>query len=135
MSIASNLKQIRATTTITHLGIFNSIVHFGSINTFLRRNKINLPHKSNKTIVTWFHISPGDQRVKLIPEALKHVHLWHTSCNLTKNKMIKLGIPVDKIVVIPLGVNLRYFSPPTPAEKRRIREQLKIPVARLRKEL
>jgi glycosyltransferase involved in cell wall biosynthesis len=37
-------------------------------------------------------------------------------------------MPADRIVVIPLGVNLKYFSPPTPAEKRRIREQLKIPL-------
>ena len=35
LSIASNLNQIRATTTITHLGIFNSIIHY-EISRFLK---------------------------------------------------------------------------------------------------
>ena len=111
VNITRNLKNINSTITTKHFGIKNSIIHYGSVNTFLSKNRINLPHKSNKIIVTWFHIFPGDKRINLIPRAIKYVDIWHTSCNLTKNKLIKLGVPEGKIEVIPLGVDLNYFSP------------------------
>jgi len=124
--ITSCLKDsIVSSISITHYGIRNSIVHYGSIGIFLGQDKIKLPHKSNKIIVTWFHIVPNDQRVKLLPEAIKHVDIWHTSCQSTKNKMIELGIPKDKIIVVPLGVDLNYFKPAICKEN--IKEELNIP--------
>ena len=130
-NITKNLKNINSTVTITHFGIKNSIIHYGSVNTFLSKNRINLPHKSNKIIVTWFHIFPGDKRINLIPRAIKYVDIWHTSCNLTKNKLIKLGVPEGKIEVIPLGVDLNYFSPPSDKEKKELRTELNIPDDRI----
>ncbi len=123
--ITSNLNKISSTITIQYRGIKKSIVHFGSINTFLTANSISLPDKSNKIVATWFHIAPKDKKTELIPKALKYVDIWHTSCNLTKKKMIKLGIPRDKIVVVPLGVDLKYFNPTK--KKEEIKDELSIP--------
>jgi glycosyltransferase involved in cell wall biosynthesis len=92
----------------------------------MTKGQLKLPHKSNKIVVTWFHISPDDKRVKFIPEADKHVDLWHTSCNITRDKLIEFGVPGEKIVVIPLGVNLSAFSMPTPQQKENIRSKLGI---------
>jgi len=125
-SITANLRDISSIVTTTHRGIRNSIVHFGSINTFLANGRLNLPHKSNKIVVTWFHVSPSDKRVEMIPEAIKCVDLWHTSCNITRNKLMELGVPKEKITVIPLGVNLAAFSVPTPQQKENIRSKLGI---------
>jgi glycosyltransferase involved in cell wall biosynthesis len=102
-------------------------VHFGSVNTFLGDDGPKLPHKSNKIIVTWFHISPGDKRTEFIPQAVKCVDLWHTACSITRNKLIKFGVPEEKITVIPLGVNLSAFGVPTPQQKENIRSKLGIP--------
>ncbi len=125
-SITANLRNISSIVVTTCRGIRNSIVHFGSVNTFLNNNGPKLPCKSNKLIVTWFHVSPGDRRVEFIPEVAKYVDLWHTSCNITKDKLTELGLPEEKITVIPLGVNLRVFGIPTPEQKQNIRSKLGI---------
>jgi glycosyltransferase involved in cell wall biosynthesis len=125
-SITANLSDLSSAVVTTCRGIRNSIVHFGSINTFLSKDGPKLPHKSNKIIVTWFHISPGDNRIEFIPQAVKYVDLWHTSCSITRNKLIKLGVPEEKITVIPLGVNLSAFGVPTPQQKENIRTELGI---------
>lgn len=125
-SITANLSGLGSAVVTTCRGIRNSIVHFGSVNTFLSNDGPKLPHKSNKIIVTWFHISPGDKRVEFIPEAVKYVDLWHTACNITRNKLIKFGVPEEKITVIPLGVNLNAFGLPAPQQKENIRSKLGI---------
>jgi len=125
-SITTNLRNISSAAVTTCRGIRNSIVHFGSINTFLNNDGPIFPHKSNKLIVTWFHISPSDKRVKFIPEIAEQVDLWHTSCNITRNNLIELGVPKEKITVIPLGVNLRAFNVPTQQQKENIRSELGI---------
>lgn len=127
VSIASNLKRIRGVVTANPLGIRNSIVHFGSINTFFANDKLTLPHRSNKIVVTWFHVSPGDSRISFIPTALKHVDLWHTSCILTKKTLLEVGIPESKIIVIPLGVNLKVFKPSSVEERTSLKQTLGIP--------
>jgi glycosyltransferase involved in cell wall biosynthesis len=125
-SITANLPSLSSAVVTTCRGIRNSIVHFGSVNTFLGDDGPKLPHKSNKIIVTWFHISPDDRRIEFIPQAVKYVDLWHTSCSITRNKLIKLGIPEEKITVIPLGVNLSAFGVPAPQQKENIRAGLGI---------
>jgi glycosyltransferase involved in cell wall biosynthesis len=125
-SITTNLRDVSSMVVTTYRGIRNSLVHFGSINTFMANGQLRLPHKSNKIVVTWFHISPNDKRVELIPEAIKYVDLWHTSCNITRDKLIEFGVLKEKIRVIPLGVNLNAFSVPTPEQKKNIRSNLGI---------
>lgn len=126
-SITKNLTLLRSTITTTRHGIKNSIVHFGSINTFFGNNKIKLPHKSNRIVTTWFHVFAGDKRVELIPEAIRYVDLWHTSASLTSNELINLGIPRNKVVKIPLGVNLDVFRSSTSEQKYALRSKLGIP--------
>ncbi|MDD5063418.1 MAG: glycosyltransferase family 4 protein [Phycisphaerae bacterium] len=130
-SITANLPGLSSAVVTTCRGIRNSIVHFGSVNTFLNNDGPKFPHKSNKLIVTWFHVSPADKRVEFISQTVKHVGLWHTSCNLTRNKLIELGIPEEKITVIPLGVNLSAFGVPTPQQKEDIRAELGIPKGKI----
>ena len=130
-SITTNLQDISYMVVTSCRGIRNSITHFGSVNTFLSNGGIGLPHKSNRIIITWFHISPGDKRVEFIPEAVKHVDLWHTACNITRKKLIKFGVPKERIIVIPLGVNLNAFSMPTRQQRENIRLKLGISKAKV----
>jgi len=130
-SITASLSGVSAAVVTTCRGIRNGIVHFGSVNTFLNNDGPKLPHRSNKIIVTWFHISPGDKRVEFIPQAVKYVDLWHTACNITRNKLIKFGVPEEKIIVIPLGVNLNAFSIPTRQQRENIRLKFGISKAKV----
>lgn len=112
-SITSNLPRLRGCiVTRPWPFIQRSVFHFGSINTFCRLDGFRLPHPSNHTIVTWFHVSPGDTRTRFIEGMVRFVDLWHTSCQVTRRILCSLGVPEEKLVVIPLGVNLGRFKPP-----------------------
>lgn len=113
--------------TTTYRGIRNSIVHFSSFNVFISNNGIKLPHKSNKIIVTIFHIVDGDKRNNFIASADKYVSFWQTSCNITKNKLIELGASAEKIILIPIGIELKYFSTLDYDKKMEKRKHFEIP--------
>lgn len=132
--ITENLNKlglITARTTRTHVGLRNHIVHFGSLNTFPRTYGFLEPDKSNKTILTIFHVVPGDKRLKFLLDATEHIDVIHTSCNITKSELIKLGLPQEKIVVIPLGVDVSLFKPVSSEKKHEMREQMGIPLDRI----
>lgn len=129
--ISLNLNNISSMVVVTHKGIRNSIVHFGSINTFSSLHSMKLPHKGNKTIVTWFHVSKEDPRIAFVAEANEHIAIWHTASNLSKQALVDIGIPADKIVVIPLGVDLGVFYQGSQKQKETIQERLGIPQGKI----
>ena len=128
INITKNLNDINAKITTVPYGLGNKIVHFGSVNTFwswLPMMKFIRP--TGHLIVTWFHVSPGDERIRFIPESDCFVRLWHTSCDITKMRLSELGVPEEKIRVIPLGVDTNIFCEPINGEKQSIRKSLGIP--------
>ena len=132
--ITENLNKlglIKARLTTSYLGIKNQIIHFGSVNIFLRENGFRKPHNSNKTVLTLFHIVPGDKRNENIVKAQKYLNFIHTSCNITKNTLINLGVKPEKIVVVPLGVDLSLFKPVSVEEKQKMKEILGIPLDKI----
>ena len=120
-------KLLTARVTSTFLGLRNQIIHFGSVNTFLKENGFVKLHKSNKLVLTWFHFVPEDKKNKYILEAQKYLSFIHTSCQKTKKQLIELGVKKNKIVVIPLGVDLDLFKPASAKEKQEIKRELSIP--------
>ena len=101
-----------------------AIRHYGSFNVFytdkhLKKNAVN--------IVTCFHIVDGDSRAEKIRDLDQYVTLWHTSCIITKNKLIHYGVAENKIVIIPLGIDLDIYRPIDSIEERnRARSELGI---------
>lgn len=114
---------------LTHsgLGIRNSIIHYGTEGVFFNKNEVRTPHKSNKVIVTWFHIIENDSKITNLLNADKSIDLWHTSCVLTKKKLIALGIDCNKIRVIPLGINLNIYKPIKKEIIEKRKDELNIP--------
>lgn len=114
------IKNLKVTTSI--YGLKNKIIHFGT-------NGLYDPHigKNNLSILTYFHISPIDPMQEKIAEISKSLELIHTSCNLTKYKLIKLGVPEKKIIVIPIPVDLVVFKPRSEIETSRMKENLNLP--------
>lgn len=129
--ITSRIPESRMTTSFK--GIKNSLIHFGSINTVPIKNNqlIQWPDKSNKIIITWFHISSDDPRADLIGELDNRIDLWHTSCSITKKELIRRGASEEKIKVIPLGVDLHKFYPPAYEDKKKLRKKFGIPEERI----
>ena len=94
--------------------IFNSIVHFGSINIFY--SKFNsLLFKNNKIIVTFFHGYLGmndemDLRINFLLTNLDSVDSIIVSNTVMFNRMIKLGVPENKLVKIPIPIDDDVYS-------------------------
>ncbi|MHA1284334.1 MAG: glycosyltransferase family 4 protein [Promethearchaeota archaeon] len=87
------------------------IIHWGSINALIiENNKINFINNKNYNILTWYHIAPDDKKIKYIPLLNKKLDLIHTSCNKTKEKLITYGFDEKKVIVIPLGIDLKNFT-------------------------
>lgn len=125
-NIKKYIKKYKMHCTYFPRGIRNSIIHFGSINSFIKKNNNFAKYdKSNKIIVTWFHIA-RDYPKEIIQEANKRVDVFHTSCELTKNKLIKLGINSNKIIVIPLGIDLNIYFDIDEINKNIIKNKLNI---------
>jgi len=127
----NKLSLVKAKTTTTYFGLRNQIIHFGSVHTFLKENGFRRPHKSNQLILTWFHFVPGDKKNKNIIEGQKYLSFIHTSCNITKNKLIEYGVDPEKIRVIPLGVDLSLFKPVSYDKKKELKQQLGIPLDKI----
>ena len=109
----------------------NKILHFGSKHLFFREKGYKKPHKSNKSVVTWFHVTPGDTTLEYIPPAMKYIDILHTSCSTTLNILLEHGAMKEKTVVIPLGVDTEKFKPPIGQEYENIRQRLGIPKDRI----
>jgi glycosyltransferase involved in cell wall biosynthesis len=90
-------------------------------------------HSSNKVVVTWFHgdlsdQEPGMQRMfKQLPEVFDKADRVIVTCNHSFDVLVGQGVAANKLVKIPLGVDLATFVPPTRAQRRQIREMLDIP--------
>lgn len=114
-NIVNHLRVKRGCVT-ARLKIFtnNAYIHFGSFNKLIGNIDKYRWRKGRRIVATCFHIADGDTRANKIALIDKYVEKWHTSCKITRDKLIHFGVPEDKIVVIPLGIDLTKYFPPGP---------------------
>jgi len=117
----------------THL-LRNKIIHYGSRPTLpFLGNEILFPHQSNKSILTWFHINPDytpnpdKNKLLMVKKNIERFEYIHTSCTITKQQLLDNGFPEEKIVIVPLGINTKYFKPYSTESRTSIRRSLGIP--------
>ena len=89
-------------------------------------------HKSNKYIVTYFHGKPDDsvlakRQVDHFLNSSKSIEYIVTAASLIESRLLDWGIPENKIIKIPLGVDTQIFSPVSFEEKINIRQRIGIP--------
>jgi len=109
----------------------NSILHFGSKHLFFYENEFLKPHRSNKVVVSWFHVTPKDSSLDVLHKAMENIDILHTSCSKTYETLIDNGAPKNKTIMIPLGVDTHTFTPPTPEEIVQLKRRLGIPKERV----
>lgn len=109
----------------------NKIIHFGSINTFFSSKGFAPVHPSNRIIVSWFHVVPSDPRLERIQEFESKVYRVHTSCEITKNTLIRAGLSKEKIVIIPIGIDLKLFFSYDSAKRKSLRKKICLPENKL----
>ncbi len=109
----------------------NQIMHF--INRFrYLRGEFRTLHPSNHCFLNWFHgdpysSDPNSKRLfQALLEAVPSTEKIIVSCQLTKQSLLDVGIEEEKLVTIPLGVDLAHFVAPSPEERSAIRTRLGI---------
>lgn len=119
--------SVNMSTTIHPEQLDGQVVHFGSQYMWVDWHSIT--SKNNKCIVSFFHGKPSDG-----PEAEKHVESFLktipsldrivTAASLIENRLLEWGVPREKLVKIPIGVDTKKFTPCTTEEKNLARKKL-----------
>ncbi len=120
-------KYIKSRTSSISIGLKNKIIHFNSVNTLFGKNGFIKIDKSNKIVLTWFHVALDDERVKYVKELNDRVNVVQTSCEKTKKDLMKYGLNEDKIVIIPIGINLEIFKNLNEEERKNIKNKINLP--------
>lgn len=97
--------RLKSRITLTPRGLKNKIIHFGSVGTY------SIPHESNRCVMSWYHITQNDENLKNIKEIGKNIEILHTTSKITRQAFLGMGADEDKIVTIPLGIDLNQFKP------------------------
>lgn len=96
------------------------VVHFNSVVPTRRFGK-------NKVIATWYHVATHDRRLNFLENIVSSVDVLHTTAQITKKTLVRSGFPKEKIIVLPMGIDLRVFRRFSLEEKRNIRASIGIP--------
>ena len=90
-------------------------------------------HHSNKVVVTWFHGDLSDKEPAMrkmftqLPHIFDRVDRVVVTCDHSVKVLIGQGVPEEKLVKIPLGVDLAEFVQPDALQRQQIRNSLDIP--------
>lgn len=110
--------------------VTGSVVHFGSQYMWLNWKKYI--SNTNKYVVSFFHGKPDDGKdvevhIDHFIESVKTLHKVVTASTLVEERLLKWGVPRQKLSKIPLGTNTKLFNLPTHSDKKFIRKILGIP--------
>ncbi len=100
--------RLRIAHTLT--GARGRIVHFGSISTFVSHESHPALHR-NRLLASWFHVNDEATVSSIVASLLAHKVRVHTSCQITKVRLLEAGLPEAKICVLPVAIDLETFSP------------------------
>lgn len=113
-------------------GYHHQIIHFLDRYMYLNGPFEQL-HPSNKVFLTWYHGENDSSALDMqrlfqkLLTALPHLEQIVTSCQISRDILEKSGVPSQQISIIPIGVDLTRFHPPSPQERQAIRAKLGIP--------
>lgn len=112
--------------------LVDHILHYGELGTFL--SSIGTMRNRNNIIVsTIFHGNRNLEFPHLTQNTEKFLAASQiprrilTSCQIMKKRLITWGVPPEKVVCIPLGVDLKHFKPPTFEQRLAHRHKMGIP--------
>ena len=106
------------------------VVHFGS--QYMWVDWAGCLSNSNKYVVSFFHgkLEDGPQVKKHIHDFLSTIHKISrivVSSTIVRDRLVEWGVPSEKIVLIPIGVDTNLFAPVNLKKKQAIRRLLRVP--------
>jgi len=108
----------------------NRIVHFGSPHLWLTWGAAM--SGSNRFVASFFHGRPEDgedysRQIDLFLASLPRLSMIITGASLIERRLLDWGVPAEKLVRIPIGVDTRRFTLPTAEQRIVARRKLNIP--------
>ncbi len=109
----------------------HKILHLGS--SYVFETQAFKPFSDeNKLIITFFHGKYGDEpqldkRLDLLQENIDRIDGVVVSTSIMRDRFRDMGIPKDKIFLVPIGVNLQSFKPLGEKARLERRKELGIP--------
>lgn len=111
-------------------GLKGQIIQFGSRYQFLHKSSRSL-HLYNRVFLTWFHGDAADPELApyfdILARVAEEAEKIVVPCALTMTPLLELGLPFEQLAVIPLGVELGHFHPPSAEDRKKIRNDLGLP--------
>jgi len=105
------------------------LIHFHDRYVYLQN--VERVHTSNRIFLTWLHGDPQEPEFavmgKRLLESLPRLEKIVTSCHITEQQLLQAGVPAEKLVLIPLGVDTQTFVPPPAGARDAMRQRLGIP--------
>lgn len=131
--ITNNLRKLRLIDAeiATNFLVKKKIIHWGSVNCLIRPNGLARFNNSNVNVLTWYHIVPGDNRLKFVPLLNKKLDLLHTPSLVTKGALVDSGFDEKRISVVPIGVDLNQFKCFDQKKRRELRKKFKLPLDKI----
>lgn len=132
-SYVDAIEDARPGTAAVHtnpMGLFRRVVHFGSH--FNWGNWLPVLPGSNRYAVTVFHGKHGDgpeisRQVDFFLANHHRVDRVVTASTMMEIRLLDWGVPREKLVRVPLGVDTGVFRPPSEKERAAARRRFEVP--------
>ena len=107
----------------------NKIIHWGAIDYFIHYSQLSDLNKLNDNIhiISIYHLLNNDKRLRLIQALNKKISLIITPSLITKKVLIEAGFKKEKIVIIPLGVDLSIFKRYSDLKRTLLKKKINLP--------
>jgi glycosyltransferase involved in cell wall biosynthesis len=114
-------------------GLRGQLIHSFDRYGFFRDDWPRRVARENDTFLSWMHVDPGmpareyEQLQRDVPKAAPLLRAIVVTCETTRRELVKLGADPARLPVIPHGVDLETFHPPSGEQRRAARTALGIP--------
>ena len=112
----------------------NCLIHFINRSWAWSDGVLDVIHPSNRLIGLWWHgrLDSPERDMQASLERARKLHpgfiRMQVTCCSGKETMLALGVPEEKIVLLPEGIDLGRFHPPSSsAARERVRSRLGVP--------
>lgn len=118
----------------TYKGYRNTVLHLGAPSLYLKPDHLEaMRGKGNRVLLSWTHGLPDNpdpsiqSRVKGMAAAKGYFDRILAMTGSGRDFLVGLGVPAEKIALIPLGVDLKVFTARTETERAAARRALGVP--------
>jgi len=117
------------TTTQPHR-LYDRVVHFGSQYMWLAWGGRLSRH--NRNVTSFFHGKPEDggdvaRHIDQFLASVPRLSMVVTAAGIVEDRLLSWGVPREKLVRIPIGVDTKIFVPPTLEKRQVVRQRFGIP--------